>query len=82
MIIFLICRIRHSPAGGFLLVAGGLKQFGTEAAGRLLTDYARLGAILKTLPVGWEAKNLQVVLHAKVIGNTPAQPGVVASKVW
>ena len=26
--------------------------------------------------------HLQVVLHAQVIGNTPAQPEVVASHVW
>ena len=78
----LIGRIRNSSAGGFLVLAAGVKQFGTEAAGRVLTDPAQLGAILNRLPVGWESKNLQVVLHAKVIGNAPAQPEVVASHVW
>lgn len=79
---FLICRIHNSITGRLLMAGAGLKQFGTEAAGRLLTDPDQLGVILRNLPAGWETKNLQVVLHAKVIGNTPAQPEVVASHVW
>ena len=61
-----------------MLAAAGVKQFGTEAAGRLLTDPDQLNAILRSLPSGWESKNLQIVLHTKVIGNTTAQPEVVA----
>jgi hypothetical protein len=78
----LICRIRNSPTGGLLIISAGVKQFGTEAAGRLLAEPADLGAILNKLPAGWEDRNLQIVLHMKVIGNTPAQPEVVASHVW
>ena len=78
----LVSRIRSTYTGGLLLVAAGLKQFGTEAAGRLLADSDSLGSILRKLPEGWEAKNLQLVLHARVIGNTPAQPEMVASHVW
>jgi hypothetical protein len=78
----LICRIRNSTTGGFLIVVAGVKQFGTEAAGRLLTDPMQLSAVLGKLPGGWEDKNLQIVLHARVIGNTPGQPEVVAAHVW
>ena len=78
----LICRLRNSVAGGVMYVAAGVKQFGTEAAGRLLTDPAQLSAVLGKLPRGWEDKNLQIVLHSKVIGNTPGRPDVVASYVW
>jgi hypothetical protein len=78
----LVGRIRSSFTGGFVLEAAGLKQFGTEAAGRLIADPERLGAILRKLPAGWESKNMQLVLHVRVIGNTPAQPEVLASHVW
>jgi hypothetical protein len=78
----LVCRIRNSVTGGLQLVTAGLKQFGTEAGGRLLADQDQLGVILRKIPAGWETKNLQIVLHAKVIGNTPAQPEVVAWHVW
>ncbi len=78
----LICRIHNSPTGKLLIVSAGIKQFGTEAAGRILADPVALGTILNKLPEGWEDKNLQVVLHMKVIGNTPAQPELVAWHVW
>lgn len=78
----LIARIPNSPTGGLLLVSAGIKQFGTEAAGRLLADPPDLSAILNKLPPGWENKNVQLVLHARVIGNTPAQPDLVAAHVW
>ncbi len=78
----LVSRIRNSITGGTVMVAAGLKQYGTEAAGHLLTDPEQLGQILRKLPKGWESKNLQVILHARVIGNTPAQPEVVAAHVW
>jgi hypothetical protein len=48
----------------------------------LLTDPLQLSAALGKLPRGWQEKNLQIVLHAKVIGNTPGQPEVVAWHVW
>jgi hypothetical protein len=78
----LIVRIPHSPTGGMLIVSAGIKQFGTEAAGRLLADPNDLGALLSKLPAGWENRNVQLVLHAKVMGNAPAQPELVASHVW
>lgn len=78
----LVCRIRSSQTGGLILVAAGLKQFGTEAAGRLLADPDQLGPILRQLPPDWESKSVQLVLHARVIGNTPAQPEIVATHVW
>jgi hypothetical protein len=78
----MICRIPNSPTGKLLIVSAGIKQFGTEAAGRILSDPVALGTILNQLPRGWEEKNVQVILHMKVIGNTPAQPDLVAAHVW
>jgi hypothetical protein len=78
----LVCRIRSVYTGGFVLAAAGLKQFGTEAAGRLIADSEQLGGLLRKLPAGWENKNVQLVLHVRVIGNAPAQPEVLASHVW
>ena len=78
----LVCRIQSPSTGGWLMVGAGLKQFGTEAAGRLLADPEQLGAILLQLAPGWESKNLQLVLHARVIRNAPAQPDLLAWWVW
>ncbi len=79
---FLVCRVKTPLAGGLQIVVAGLKQYGTEAAGRLVADPEQLGAILRTLPPGWENQNLQLVLHSRIIGNTPAQPNVIAWHVW
>lgn len=79
---FLVCRVKTPIAGGAQFVVAGVKQFGTEAAGRLVADLEQLGAIPRTLPPGWENQNLQLVLHSRVISNTTAQPEVVAWHVW
>jgi hypothetical protein len=74
----LVCRVRSAYTGAPVLVVAGLKQFGTEAAGAVLADPERLGAMLRRLPVGWETKNLQLVLHSRVIGNSATEPELVA----
>ena len=78
----LICRLKNASTGGFVVVVAGVKQFGTEAAGRVVSDPNQLALVARGLPAGWENKNLQVVLHVRVIGNAPAQPEVAASYVW
>jgi hypothetical protein len=78
----MICRVRSSPTGAILMIAAGIKQFGTEAAGRVLATPAELSAILAKVPAGWAERNVQIVLRMKVIGNTPAEPAVIASYVW
>jgi hypothetical protein len=78
----LLSRLPNSSSGNTIVIAAGLKQFGTEAAGRLLVSPADLSRILQTLPETWPEKNLQIVLQARIIGNTPARPEVVASHLW
>jgi hypothetical protein len=78
----LIGRVRDSPTGGLLIVAAGLKQFGTEAAGRIIADPEEFGAILAKLPPGWADRNLEILVHVRVIGNSPARPELTAWRVW
>ncbi len=78
----LVARVLKSTTGKPLLAAAGLKQFGTEAGGRILANPAQLGPLLRQLPAGWEQKNLQLVLHAHVIGNAPAAPDLVGWRLW
>jgi hypothetical protein len=78
----LITRVLNSPTRQPFVVLAGLKQTGTEAAGRAITDAGQWAAIAKRLPSGWQKKNLQVVLHTKVIGGSPSAPEVVAQYGW
>ena len=78
----LISRMPRSSIGKLLIVAAGIKQFGTEAAGHLLSEPVALDSVLSKMPTGWADKNLQVVLKVQVIGNTPATPEIVAWHTW
>ncbi|MGE5570943.1 MAG: hypothetical protein ACM3S5_18060 [Rhodospirillales bacterium] len=78
----LLSRLPSSPSGNMIVIAAGLKQFGTEAAGRLLADPAQLSHVLQALPPSWPQKNIQIVLRVRIIGNTPGRPEVVASHLW
>jgi hypothetical protein len=78
----LVSRILDSSVRQPTLVVAGLKQFGTGAAGHLVVDPAQLGAVASQLPPGWQTKSLQLVLHARVIGNGPTAPELVASYAW
>jgi hypothetical protein len=60
----------------------GITGFGTEAASDLVTDPELLADALRDAPDGWQDKNLQVVLHVKVISGVPSSPRVVATHLW
>ncbi len=65
-----------------IVLVSGCTQYGTEAAAELITDPTLLAEALHSAPDGWQRKNLQLVLHMKVIANAPASPQVIASHYW
>lgn len=75
---FLICRLTHSASGKFTVIVAGLTQFGTEAAARFMVDPGRLEETLKNIGNGWQHRNVQILFHAKVIGNAPSASELVA----
>ena len=77
-----ITRLANSNSGKPIVIVAGLKQFGTEAGGRLLANPEHLGDLLRKLPADWPGRNLQLLLHARVIGNSPTPPNLVASHLW
>jgi hypothetical protein len=78
----LICRLPHSKTGGFMLIGAGLNVYGTEEAGRIMTDRDALRPILAKLPAQWASKNLELILHVEVVGDAPAMPELVAATAW
>jgi hypothetical protein len=79
---FLVCRLANSPSGKPLMIAAGLKQFGTEAAGRFLADRKAIDDTLRKIGANWQNRNVEMVFHAKVIGNSPSASELVAWHVW
>lgn len=79
---FLVCRLADSPSGKVMMIAAGLTQFGTEAAGRFLLDSDYLNSTLRQIGGNWQNRNIEMVFHAKVVGNSPSASNLIASRVW
>ncbi len=78
----LISRLPESRTGRILVAAGGITQYGTHAAGEFLSNPKYLAQILSQAPPGWSKFNFQCVIHARVTGNTPGPPSLVAVRFW
>ena len=78
----LISRLPHSQSGGIVIAGTGLTVNGTAEAGRILADPDTLIPVLNKLPSNWRDHNLQIVLHSRIVGDTPAAPELVASEIW
>jgi hypothetical protein len=78
----IIGRLPNSQTGRCVIIGAGLTQYGTEEAGRILADSDALNRILKRLPANWRQKNLELVLHSKIVGDAPMPPELEAWNVW
>ena len=77
----LISRQVSAKSGKSVITVAGLDQTGTRAAAEFVRDPARLDSALRKLPVGWQNKNLQLVLHTNVLDYLPSGTEVIASAV-
>lgn len=78
----IISRVVTSHTGQFFLAAAGITQSGTQAAAEFLTEPAYLNEAMKKAPKDWARRNLQILLHTRVTGQTPGPPRVVELHVW
>lgn len=78
----LACRLLRAETGNFVVIGAGLKQYGTEEAGRILADPEVLVPLLKKLPAGWRTKNVEFILHSEILGDAPTSPELVAYHIW
>ncbi|HZU24975.1 MAG TPA: hypothetical protein VFA04_05605 [Bryobacteraceae bacterium] len=78
----IISRVFHPETGAMLVELSGITQYGTNSAAELVTSPALLAEALRNAPPAWKQKNLQFVIHVKVIGGTPGKPTVVAWHFW
>jgi hypothetical protein len=78
----LVSRLVHPETGQLIINLAGTNQHGTRAAGEFVIDFSPLSRTLDAAPAGWEKKSLQIVLHVKVVGNTPARASVLAVTAW
>jgi hypothetical protein len=90
----IVSRVFHPDTQAMLVELAGITQYGTEAAGDLVTNPDLMAAALtgapgnpadkrlQPVPRDWQKKNLQLILRVKVIGGAPASPKVVGRYFW
>jgi hypothetical protein len=78
----LLCRLPHSATNGFTVVCAGLNVYGTEEAGRIVSDPDSLTSFLRALPKNWPNHNLEMVLRVAVVGDAPAQSELLSVYSW
>lgn len=78
----IVSRVFHPDTHAMLVEVAGITQYGTDAAADLVTNADLIAEALRGAPANWQKKNLQLVLHVKVISGTPSSPKVVASYFW
>jgi hypothetical protein len=79
----IVSRLKNSQTGQSMMIIAGISSPGTQAAAELVSTPEKLNQALRSLPPGWENKNLQMVLRVPVPnGTTPTAPQLVASYSW
>jgi hypothetical protein len=78
----IVSRFFYPDTNDMIVEITGISHYGTQAATELFTNPTLVQQALRNLPVGWERKNVQVVLHMDVISGFPSVPTVVATYTW
>jgi hypothetical protein len=77
-----ISRVENPRTRRITITVAGLYGYGTLAAGKFLTDPANLQAMARGAPVGWQNRNMQIVIRTEVIQEDAGPPMVVATAFW
>jgi hypothetical protein len=78
----IVSRVFHPDTHAMLVEIAGITQYGTDAAADLVSSPDLMAEALGKAPRGWQQRNLQLVLHVKVIAGSPTSPKVVATHFW
>ena len=78
----IVARFFNSSTGQMQVIAAGIGENGTIAAGEFLSDPRFLTQIAARAPSGWEHKNLEAVIATQVIDEKSAPPRLLAIHFW
>jgi hypothetical protein len=78
----IVSRVFDSNTGELLIAAAGITQYGSRAAAEFLTSPQLMAALAAGAPRDWQKKNLQVLLHTKVVDGTPGPPTLITTHFW
>jgi hypothetical protein len=78
----IVARIHDNTTGQPVIVAAGISEEGTEAAGEILYNPVYLDSLLAKLPSNWEQLNMEAVIETQVIDGHPGPPSILAVETW
>jgi hypothetical protein len=78
----IVARIHDATTGQPVIIAAGISEEGTEAAGESVYNPVYLDALLKNAPRNWEQLNMEAVIETQVIEGHPGPPQVQAVEFW
>ncbi len=78
----IVARIHDHVTGQPVVIAAGISEEGTQAAGEILYNPLFLNSLLAHAPADWEQKNLEAVIETQVIQGHPGPPQVLAVETW
>lgn len=78
----LVARIHDSTTGQPVIIAAGISEEGTEAAGEILYNPVYLNSLLAKAPTNWEKMNMEAVIETQVIDGHSGPPNVLAVETW
>jgi hypothetical protein len=78
----IVARIHDSTTGQPVIIAAGISEEGTEAAGEILYNSDYLDSLLAKAPPDWEKKNMEAVIETQVIQGHSGPPNVLAVETW
>jgi hypothetical protein len=77
-----ISRLIDPQDGHVVIVAAGIGSYGTLAAAQFLTNAREMTEMARRFPSGWQNRNLQIVLHAKIEAGLLSSEHIVAMQAW
>jgi hypothetical protein len=79
----IITRVVNWNSGDAPMISvAGMGQYGTLAAADFICSPTAISATVRKLPEHWQDRNLQVILHVKVVDFKVAATDVVALHAW
>ena len=78
----IVSRILDTTTDRPVIIAAGITQYGTMAAGEFLSNPEYFAEAVPKFPRDWQKKNLQIVLRVPVVNRVPGRPRVLATHVW
>jgi hypothetical protein len=78
----IVARIHDKTTGQPVIIAAGISEKGTEAAGEILYNRLYLSSLLSHLPADWQDENLEAVIETQVIQGHSGPPNILAVETW